>query len=197
MKIKESLFIVVLLLGAAHASAFDMGSLSKVIEANAEGPWTVRDDSGAVLLENTNTPGSIEYYFAGIEKGTEGRRMITVDVSLVKADAESMAGLLYGFTATPKSYFLFTLAGDGSVSLHFFDNGNFEERWKTQIDGLDVTRTTLSIQEQGDQILLLVNGEQASGFGNDRVGKGAVGIVAANVGTYRFAKFRVDSVAAN
>lgn len=103
---------------------------------------------------------------------------------------------MYGFKNEPKSYFLFTLAGDGSVNLHFFGNGKFEQRWETQIDGLDLKRTTLTIRERGDKISLLVNGEQASAFGNEAVGKGAVGIVAADVGTYRFANFSIHSGAA-
>ena len=174
-----------------RASAFDMGPLSPSLEEGDDGVWTLREDGGAVVLENGRDPSSVSYHYAGTEPDAEGRREITVDVAVLGSTDGSLAGLLYGFRESPRSYLMFTVGGDRSINLHEMRDGGFEQRTKTGMPELRAERTTLTIRETGDTVSLLVNGIDAGSFGNDLTGGGAVGIVAAGIGAHRFSGFDV------
>ena len=180
----------------APAFAFDMGPLSPFFEEGDDGVWTLREDGGSVVLENDREPGSISYHYAGAEPGTEGSREITVDVAMLGSTDGSLAGLLYGFRESPRSYLAFTVGGDRSVNVHEMRDGGFELRSKTGMPDLRAERTTLTIRESGNTVSLLVNGVDTGSFGNDLTGGGAVGIVAAGVGTYRLSGFDVRTAGA-
>lgn len=173
------------------AHAFDMGELSDIIQPRSDADWTVTNEGGAAVLENRNSPYAITYYYVSPRPGDEGRREISVDVGMMSSERDSLAGILYGFEEDPKSYFLFTVGGDRSVNLHFFDQGNMQEKMKLTSSDLRADKTTLTIRENGNEISLLVNGVEKSAIGNDRIGRGAVGIVAAHLGTYSFRNFGV------
>ena len=180
-------------LAPAVGGAFEMGPLSRVIEPRRDDVWTIRDEGGAAVFENVRSPNQITYYYVDPQPGDAGRREVSVEVDLLKAGPNSLAGRLYGFEANPKSYFLFTVGGDGSVNLHRFDQGRFEQRLKMTIGGVADGPTTLTIRERGDEIALLVNGVEKSSLGGSSFGHGGVGVVAADVGTYRFADFSITT----
>ncbi len=177
----------------ATAQGFDMGPLNPFLKEEADAVWTLRNQGGAVLMENRSTPGHLNYYQATTSPGSEGQRVITLDVALLASNAESLAGLLYGFQSQPKTYYMFTVGGDRSVNLHQMIDGRLESRMKWRIADLKSERTVLAIREKGNTISLSVNGVEKSTFGNDRIGRGAVGIVAGGVGAFRFSQFRVSS----
>lgn len=168
-----------------------MGPLTPVIQEMSDDAWSVRKDNGTVVMTNQGEPGAIRYFYVQPGAGEEGNREISVDVSLLESAPESLAGLLYGYQENPKSYYLFTVRGDGLVSLHAMDNGNFQERMAFSLGAPITAKTTLTIRERGSEIGLLVNGVEKSSLGNNRLGRGAVGIVASHLGSYQFDNFAV------
>lgn len=175
------------------AAAFDLGPLSEIITPRSDGTWSITDNNGVAIFENQNAPYAITYYYLNPRPGEEGKREISVDIGMLNFEPDSRAGLLYGFEDNPRSYFMFTVGGDRSVNLQFFEQGNMEERMKLGISSLQADKTTLTIRERGNEIALIVNGEEKSVIGNDRIGRGAVGIVAAHVGRYSFQNFSVTA----
>ena len=141
----------------ALAQGFDMGPLNLFLKEESDPVWTIRNQGGAVLMENRSTPGHVNYYQTATPPGTEGQRTITLDVAVLSSTPESLAGLMYGFQSQPKSYYLFTVGGDRSVNLHQMIDGRLESRMKWSVADLKAERTTLMIREKGNTISLSVN----------------------------------------
>ena len=170
-----------------------MGPLTPFLSPGNYGAWTLSADGSAVLLENAAGRGDLTYYYAKPKPDEQGQRDISVDVNLVRAGAQSFAGLLYGYQESPKSYFIFAVQGGRSVGLFERTDAGFRQRFGTQIDRASGNPTRLTIRERGNSIALLVNGREISSFGNDSIGRGAVGIAAGDVGNYRFSGFSVQT----
>ncbi len=189
-------FIGVLLpafaLSAGNAS---MGPLAPFLQPGTGTAWNIQQAAdGGVVLENAAARGDLTYYFVNSQPGEQGQREVSVDVELLRSGANSLAGLLYGYTENPKHYYLFALQGNNVVSLFERTESGFQQRQSQQIGGLPAGRARLSIREQGKSITLLVNGRELSSIGNESIGQGAVGIAAADVGSYRFGNFQVSVV---
>jgi|GEM_PF-702708 len=182
--------------GDEPASA-GMGPLTPFIQDMSDGGWTVRNNNGRVVMTNESEPGAIRYFYVNPGPGEEGHRDISVDVSLLESEPNSLAGLLYGFQDNPRSYYLYTVRGDGLVSLHAMENGDFQERMAFSLGEPTTSITTLGIRERGNEIGLLVNGVEKSSMGNNRLGRGAVGIVASHLGRYQFDNFAVSAQGSN
>ena len=176
-----------------NGQPFDMGPLNPFLKEEADRVWTIRNQSGAVSMENQSTPGHLNYYQAAPVPGTEGRRTITLEVAVIRSAPESLAGILYGFQSQPKTYYMFTVGGDRSINLHQMINGRLESRMKWSVANLQAERTVLAIREQGSTISLSINGVEKASFGNDETGRGAVGIIAGGVGVFRFSRFSVTN----
>lgn len=179
-------------LAFAIPSEFRMNELSNVLEAREDTTWSVSADQGAALFQNQTTPGAITYTYLHPGEGEAGHRTITVDVEMLAGNSHSHAGLLYGFEDDPRSYFLFTVGGDQSVNLNYFDRKNgMQERMKMSLQTKAPGKTTLTIRENKNEIELLINGEMKSALGNSRMGRGAVGVVAVDQGKYRLSNFDI------
>lgn len=180
------------MLAATAAQAFDLGPLNQFVKPTDQGNWTVTDEGGSAVFENRATPGDITYIYAAPKPGEEGRREISLNVGVLGGDGYSKAGLLYGFQANPRSYYMFTVSANSTVRLEQRTPDGWQERMSSTIGGLDPKNTTLTIRENGNEITLLVNGEERAGFGSDSMGRGGVGIVAAGIGKYAFGKFSIS-----
>lgn len=174
-------------------AALDMGPLSQYIQTGAQGSWEIFDEGGAAIFRNQRGEGDITFYYVGSPPEVEGRREITVNMGVIEGDDSSQAGLIYGYQENPRSYFIFTVSGTGTVRLNERTPQGWEERMSSTIGGLDPSNVTLSIIENGNEISLLVNGRGGTSIGNDRIGRGGVGIVAAGIGTYGFKGFDVST----
>ncbi|MEM9173353.1 MAG: hypothetical protein AAGA84_11690 [Pseudomonadota bacterium] len=168
-----------------------MGALEDIITAEQGQTWTVAPNNGGWNLTNEHANGAIRYYYVDEAPGTGGSREISVDVA-VTGDAYSMAGLLYGFRDQPRSYYLYTLAGDQSVHLYHYSNGEMSQKMQLGLDGLG-DQVTLGLVEHGQEIALLVNGEERSRIGNNSIGSGGVGVVAVNTGEYDLHNFTLNA----
>ena len=176
---------------APQSHAFDLGPLSPVVAPETGDIWTIADDAGMAIFENKTDPGAIRYYYLFADPAKEGKRTVSLDVSLKDPDPSGLGGILYGFKEDPRSYYLFTVSAEGLVHLHFFSPNGFEERIASSVDGLDPSNVTLSIVEDGDSISLMANGQEISGISNNRIGSGALGIVAVGRGTFGFRNFDI------
>lgn len=168
-----------------------MGPLTPYLAPGRQGAWTLSADGAAVLLENAATRGDITYFFAKPKPDEQGQREISVDVNLLRAGPQSFAGLLYGYQDDPKHYYIFAVQGGRAVGLFERTDAGFRQRFGTQIQSTPDRPMRLTIRERGQLIVLLVNGRELSSFGNDAIGRGAVGIAAGDVGSYRFSGFSV------
>ncbi|MFK7975169.1 MAG: hypothetical protein AB8C02_03490 [Halioglobus sp.] len=172
----------------AHAS---MGPLDPIIRSGDDGRWEVSRPNQDVVLRNSNAAGDLTYYYINSAPQSHGQRTISVTLQVPYATGGSQAGLLYAFEDNPRSYYLFTIAGDSTAKLTYRGQNGFENQLSTSIEiGPDST-TELTLVETGQTITLYVNGNQLGQMGNSRMGRGAVGIVAADVGNYRFSDFSV------
>jgi len=172
------------------AAAFDMGPLGALITEGSSPPWTVSDRDGAVVLENTEGEGAIRYYYLTPRPGTEGRRSIEVTVDMAATGENGAAGLLYGYQAEPRSYWLFRIDAEGRTSFGRFSEAGYEQRMGTAVEGVDGP-VTLGIEERGDQVTLTVDGQNVGGIGNSEMGRGGVGIVATGTGVFTLSDFSV------
>jgi len=176
-----------------QAAASSLGPLSEYIQAGDDGTWRVVDDGTSAYLENAKTEGAITYYYVGANAGDEGRRTISVDVAFGQITEWSMAGLLYGYTDNPKTYYTFTVRGDSTVNIHQMINGSFEEVLAVPMTSLSAEKTTLTILENGKSVTLSVNGQSLETYTDDQIGQGAVGIVASDIGQYKFSHFSITA----
>lgn len=188
-----ALLVLLIPLTSLPARGIEMGPLTPFLSPGNQGAWTLSADGVAVLLENSAARGDITYYFAKPKPDEQGQRDVSVDVSLVRAGAQSFAGLLYGYQEGPKSYYIFAVQGGRSVGLFERTDAGFRQRFSTQIDTAPGKAIRLTIRERGNSIALLVNGREVSNIGNDSIGRGAVGIAAGDVGNYRFSGFSVQT----
>ncbi|MEQ8484453.1 MAG: hypothetical protein RIB46_08810 [Pseudomonadales bacterium] len=189
----RALAAIAIALVCANVSA-DMGPLEGLIEPHQGQAWTVsRAQQGGWLFENPDAAYDIQYYYLNPKPGEAGRREISVDVSHLSGSGDSLAGILYGFVDSPRSYYMFTVGGDRSVNLHYVEEGNVEEKMKLQLGDMRSARARLTLRESGTEIALLVNGQEKSTLANDRMGQGAVGIVTAHTGLFHLDNFDVKS----
>ena len=186
------LLAAILTCAAPSTNAFDLGPLSPVISAETGDIWSISDVDGAAVFRNKSDPGAIRYYYLFADPAKEGKRTVSLDVSLSDPDPSGLGGILYGLKEDPRSYYLFTVSAEGMAHLHFFSPNGFEERIASSIEGLDPSEVTLSITEDGDYMSLKVNGREISGIGNERIGEGALGVVAVGKGTFSFKNFAIS-----
>ena len=195
---QAKMIISVLLLCCASASqaSIDMGGLTPYLQNGQYGAWSVQAEGDSVVLANQRTAGDITYYYQGSDPEDQGSRTIDVAVQLLNTTDYSWAGLLYGYQENPKSYYIFALQPNNQVSLVERTASGFEVRLSQSFRGKSRNINQLSIQENGNSIDLLVNGKSIGNYGNNSIGRGAVGIAAGDIGSYRFRGFKVSSTSA-
>lgn len=177
--------------GAGPATTYSgMGALDGVLTEEHDRIWRIEETEDGWVFANDEGQGEMRYFYVGTEAGQAGQREVTVDVKVLHGSVYALAGLLYGYQENPRTYYLFTLGGDGQIHVHHFDQGRFEERMALGISGVSDT-ARLSIREYGNEIALLVDGEERSRLGNADMGKGSVGIIAADTGRFQLANFSV------
>ncbi|MEM7378553.1 MAG: hypothetical protein AAF460_13740, partial [Pseudomonadota bacterium] len=175
------------------AAPASLGPLAPYVQPAEDSTWRVQDDGHAATLENRGTEGAITYYYLSSPDDTLGKRRVSVDVALGSSTTWSLAGLLYGFDDTAASYFVFALGGDGAVHVLHIANGQAEEIDAFSVDDLSAAETTLTLEEAGRQVTLMVNGTVVGRYEDARLGRGDVGILAGDVGQYTFSNFVLET----
>ena len=168
-----------------------MGPLADIIQPGPSGSWTVTSGEKGVQLINRQSPGDLRYYFVNEKPDHQANRTVTVTTQLLETGPNALAGLLYGYQDNPRSYFLFSVGGNGMVNLHYRGDNGFEQRMQSSLQGSPEQPVTLKIVEQGNEISLFVNDRNIGSLGNDRMGRGSLGIAAADTGVFRFSQFSI------
>lgn len=176
-----------------QAAASSLGPLSDYIQPIDDGTWRVVDDGTSAYLENTQAQGAITYYYVDANKNVQGNRTISIDIAFGQSTELSMAGLLYSYTDKPKSYYMLTVRGDSSINMHQMIDGNLEELLVVPMDDLSADKTTLTIQENGNSVTVSINGQTLDTYTDEQFGRGAVGIVASDIGQYKFSHFSITT----
>ncbi len=168
----------------------DIGRLKQVVDIGDSDGWNGRLESGTYWLENAQEPGAIRYYHTSYTPAEGGQREISVNVRVQADDPQARAGLLYGYDAETRSYYLILLGPKGQFEVVRRDASGFQLRMSstTGADGTSFNRIT--VRENGNEIALSVNDKDLGSLGNDTIGKGAVGIVAAGLGRFGFSNYR-------
>ncbi|MEM6988533.1 MAG: hypothetical protein AAF499_18640, partial [Pseudomonadota bacterium] len=192
MRYLVGLAAVISFVSATAVHAFDLGPLNAFVTPSEQGNWRIVDAGDAAVFENRTVQGDINYTYVFSDPADEGRREISVDVGVLNGDRYAKAGLLYGFESDPRTYFMFTVAADRTVRLEYRSESGWEEPMSFSIGDLEPSGVNLAIRESGKEIALVVNGQEKAAFGNDRIGRGGVGIVAAGVGQFAFNGFQVN-----
>jgi hypothetical protein len=180
--------------GASAQAEGSMGLLAPQLLAagQQDGPWTASEANGAYTLENLTEPSALKYYF--VAPKTEIDATVSVDVLLpAGSDPKAFAGLLFGFKPESRTYYLFVLAGDGSLAVYARDAGGLRMMMSsTSSDAKPAGWNRLRIVEAGDEISFSVNGSDMGSVGSDGMGSGGFGIAVAGLIRAGLANFTVS-----
>ncbi|MEM7284565.1 MAG: hypothetical protein AAF438_23450, partial [Pseudomonadota bacterium] len=177
----------------SQAQQPSMGPLASVIEPGQDGAWSVSSGVKGVQLRNQQSSGDLTYYYVNENTAALGRRVVNLTVQVFDASDNALGGILYGYQDNPRTYFLFTVGAGGTVNLHYRGEEGFEQRFQSNLRGSTTDPVKLRLVENGREITLWANGERVGSLENQRLGQGAVGIAAADIGTFRFSQFSIES----
>ena len=170
--------------------ATSMGAIQSILLYESAGPWTGQARGDAYLLRGENSDSDIKYWWLDTDQSQNGKRRVKVTVDVQSGNG--IAGLLYGYQEDPKSYFMITVNADNTILVYERTPQGMEPRISTTT--LHRGPVTLEITEEGSYIDISINGQSIGGFGNDRMGKGKIGIVAAGSGQFEYRDFEVGQV---
>ncbi len=179
--------------GQSAGTPGGIGAIASILPEGRNGVW-VGEKSGSVYrMSNAEDPGTLQYYFLDPVPGTEGRRTIAVRIAISSVGKDTHAGLVYGVTATPTTYYYYLLEPDGRVILFRREpDASLTEVMTTRVQSRTGEFVTLGIEENGNEARFLVNGVQAGTHRADDVGRGGAGIAAGGTGEFAFASFQHD-----
>ncbi len=178
--------------GATLAQNAQFGPLTALSEGFID-PWQLTLTPDGYRMQNRTDTSSIRYVWSSSPAETLGTRTVTTRVVMSETDESSSVGLLYGFEEED----------DGALFYYMFvvEPGNVASLYRRDRDGVTVVSSTvsaavtagtneLSIEENGDQVRFLVNGEIVALMGGVRgMGSGRIGIVAWGTGDFLFTGF--------
>lgn len=190
----RSAFGAVVLALVLNATAIaDMGQLAEFLDTGFSDGWDARLESGSYWLDNRQEPGAIRYYYGSYDPSSDGKRTIQVDVKIDTDDPQSKAGLLYGFDAETRNYFMILLGSDGQLDLVRRDSSGFHTSMSSSTDAGPGRFNRITLRENGNEIAISVNDRELGAIGNSDIGKGAAGIVAIGLGQFGFRGYQESS----
>ena len=181
---------------AEGLEAANLGPLAGVVSLEENGPWAASVEEGYYTLANASAPGSIRFFYLGADAATAGRRRLSVRVRVEGGEEGGLAGLLYGHRADPLFYYAFGLTDDGRTTLYRRDADGIAPVIETQLGEEAPREVLLAIEEQGEDIRLLVDGEEVGRFAGEGTGGGGIGIIAMGKGRFGFRDFAVTAAPA-
>lgn len=178
---------------AATPTFANLGPLESVVSLGRDGSWTGAKAGDTYWLENRDDPGAIRYYYGPLDAAIVGNRDVSVTIALDTEDPEARAGLLYGFDADSRSYFLVVIGNDGAVDLYRRDRSGFSRMMSSELPGSRGPARRLLVRERGTEITVFLDGERVGTVSSAGTGRGAVGIVAMGMGRFGFSAYAVQA----
>lgn len=188
--------LTISLAGSANAQSTALGPLQPYVMNSDDGDWSGAEEGDVYWLENRATPGAIRYFYnKATRDGVNGLRL-QVDVSIESSDPNARAGLLYGYRASPRFYYLAVVSAQGQFELYRRDDDGFQMVLGNSVQTPASGRTRIALKETGKELTIVVNGQNLGAFQSTGTGEGAVGIAAMGVGRYGFTGYRQSQVSA-
>jgi len=119
----------------APSEAKSMGQLAPFLlyGQDTNGPWIGETDGNGYRLINPEDPGAVVYFFTDANPDALAPRDVSVGTVVLQGDGA--AGLLHGYQDDPKSYYLYTIRGDGRIEvLHRQPQGGFASIFNAQLE---------------------------------------------------------------
>jgi len=193
--------LVIVCFGAWPADAADstMGPLTKfLIEGTKEG-WEGNLTPEAYRLENKGSAQAAQYFH--VDPHADGTALWAMSVEL-KFDASagngvatqnpSLAGVVFGFKANPRSYLALLMDGTGKLSVYKRTQNGLQHLVDFGGPPLDTKRyNELRIVETQDKFEAYANGKHLGGIGTKAGISGGMGIIAGGPGAFLFRKFQL------
>lgn len=185
--------LLALVVGVAGAHAQEsFGALSEFLPApgTPDPIWQFHRDPDTFQLVNASDGNAITYFYTDAAAGPGSKRRIETEVTLeTMPDQHGFAGLIYGFNPEDRSYYLFVLEPGSRATLYRRDTEGFRPVMERTSGSIQAQRNVLAIEESGQTIKLIVNGQEFAEIGNDTVGRGGVGIAAGGIVRATFTAF--------
>ncbi len=179
---------------AAQKATRTMGALGAILpEATSDGAWNSRTTPTGFTMTNRSDANAVRYFY--VDAGQRpGARTVQVDVSVEpRGIGPAMAGLLYGFDPQRKTYIMLVIESGETIGIYRRGPRGLERLIGTRIDGIGGGPFRLTLEEQGEQVAMKVDGKRVALIKSKALGSGATGIIAAGVGTFAFSAFSVTS----
>ena len=157
-----------------------------------DGAWRGELIDGTYRLRNDSKKGAVRYFH--LRHGQQGRDVrsltVSVDVSTRFDGAAAGAGLVYLLDPESKTYYAFLVTRKGYWILRRGAKG-FERVAGGSNDAIKTDGVNrLSAQLEQESARLFVNGTRVIGHSLKGATEGNVGIIAVDLGDYRFDNFR-------
>jgi hypothetical protein len=167
-----------------------LGELGEYVSLGQDGAWFGEYRGGGYWVENQDDAGAIRYYYGPYDAGDDGKRTISVDITLENATADARAGILYGFNQGDRSYFLIVVGIEGVIDLYRRDQNGFNRMMQSSIDTTRDGHYRLQVRERGPEITISANGNTVGSIQSNGTGQGASGIAAIGIGRFGFSDFK-------
>jgi hypothetical protein len=178
--------------GGTLAQNAQFGPLTALSEGFID-PWQLTLTPDGYRMQNRTDTSSIRYVWSSSPAETLGTRTLTARVVMSESDESSSVGLLYGFEEEDDGalfYYMFMVEPGNVATLYRRDRDGVTVVSSTVTEAVSAGLNALSIEENGDQVRFLVNGEMVALMGGVRgMGSGRIGIVAWGTGDFLFTGF--------
>ncbi len=168
----------------------DMGALVPELLLGRDGVWEGELVNGEYRMRNESEDPTLYYFSVDGKPGSEGRRTARVDVTLATESPTSHAGLVYGVTTEPETFFyLFALRPGPLATIYRWDSEGVNELSSVSGDDVPAGTNTLAIEEDGDRVRFFVGDREISSISGRGVGAGQIGVAAWGIGEFVFDRF--------
>ncbi len=188
------LALLTISLGLSPASAIE--ALGPYLLEGEDWPWKARIDGDSYVVENLPENGgensaerdnSVRYFF--VQSDGDGDRAYSVEVNLERFSDMAGAGLLYGLSDDPYTYFALVIVPDRTVKLLKRDGDGLRQLMSVSGDRIGPGWNRVSIVEGGGKFEARVNGNTVAEIEPGGVVGDRVGIWVAGMGRFRFRDF--------
>ncbi len=159
----------------------------------SDGAWSGALADGAYRLSNAGKKGGIKYFHLGRPDQGAGAETLTVSVDITaRFDGKAAgAGLVYLVDPRTKTYYAFMVAEGGSYTVLRRGTQGFKRVASGTNDAIKSDGVNrLSVRLARDKARLFVNEAQVIGHSVERTAEGNAGIIAVDLGDYRFDNFQ-------